>query len=267
MGENGFAVDNLISARVVIATGEIITVSETSYQDLFWALKGAGPNFGVVISATMKSIPATVQDRTSWITTLTFDPAKVEDVAQAIQDLPLKPEQVVYLILTNTGPPNNTPTVMVTGFLRKGTDETGRKAFASIYALGPLTNSSSTLPYTQWNGANDNFCAREDRKPAYSTSINNMQSSKWPEIWDLYTEFQKKAPNSAVLIERYNLTKAASVPTGTTAFQDALRKNVFAQAIVIPWYTDQALDAQAETFAAKVRSLWSFSSSPQANPT
>ncbi|KAF1950213.1 FAD binding domain-containing protein [Byssothecium circinans] len=267
MGENGFAVDNLISARVAIATGEIVTASETSYPDLFWALKGAGPNFGIVISATMKSIPATVQDRTSWIMTLTFAPAKIQEVAQAIQDLPLKPEQVIYLVLTNTGPPNNTPAVMVTGFLRKGTEETGRKAFAPIYALGPLTNSSSVLPYTQWNGANDNFCAREDRKPAYSTSINHMQPSKWPQIWNLYTEFQKKGPNSAVLIERYNLTKAASVATGATALQDALRKDVFAQAIVIPWYTDKALDSQAETFAAKVRSMWSFSSSPQVNPT
>lgn len=269
MGEHGFGVDNVISMRVVTAAGNILTVSSTSNPDLFWALRGAGPNFGVVTSATVKAWPATTQDRTSWLMTLVFAPEQLTQVAQAIQDLPLAPAQNVYLYLTNSGDASNSPAVVVTGFLRKGTEAAGRTAFAPLYALGPLANSSAVTPYTSWNAAGDGFCARNQRKPAYSTTINHMKPETWPEIWDLYTTFQKKpgAQNTAVLIERYNLTQAAAVPAGSTALQEALRREAFAQAIVIPWYDDATYDAEAEAFGAKLRGIWSYSASPTVNPT
>jgi hypothetical protein len=267
MGEVGFGVDNIISLRVVLASGEIVTVSETSNPDLFWAMRGAGPNFGVVTSVTAKSQPATAEDRTAFINNLFFSPDKLVDVAQAMQDLPLTPEQRIYLVLTNSGPPLNEPSILITGLLRKGTEETGRAAFAPIYALGPTSESSLVSTYEEWNVSNDGFCARGDRKPAYSTTINNMQAPKWPEIWELYKGFQAKGPNSAVLIERYNLTKANSAPAGSAAFNEKLRTEAFAQAIVIPWYTDASLDGEADAFAANVRAIWSYTAEPRENPT
>lgn len=38
--------------RLVIANGSIVTASAKENTDLFWALRGAGANFGVVIEAT-----------------------------------------------------------------------------------------------------------------------------------------------------------------------------------------------------------------------
>ncbi|KAL2016663.1 hypothetical protein VTK56DRAFT_3207 [Thermocarpiscus australiensis] len=40
--------DQVISARLVLSSGEIVTVSEDSHPDLFWAIRGAGHNFGLV---------------------------------------------------------------------------------------------------------------------------------------------------------------------------------------------------------------------------
>lgn len=267
MGEHGFAVDNILSLRVVTATGELLTVTRASYPDLFWAMLGAGPNFGIVVSATVNAWPATEEDRTAWILTLSFSPDKIAQVAQTLEDLPLKPWQNAYLYLVNGGPPLNEPQLLITGYMRKSTEEEGRAAFASMYALGPTTNSSAVLPYTQWNAAGDAFCARGDRKPAYSTAISSMQAERWPEIWDLYSEFQQKAPDSAVLIERYNLTKAETFSANSSALQQELRHGVFAQAIVIPWYTNSSLDADALTFGQKLRDIWSFSATPTTNPT
>ena len=48
MGKHGMAVDNLLSAEVVLASGEVVSASEDAYPDLFWALRGGGGNFGVV---------------------------------------------------------------------------------------------------------------------------------------------------------------------------------------------------------------------------
>lgn len=46
IGKHGAACDNLISVDVVTADGESVTASEDQNADLFWAMRGAGGNFG-----------------------------------------------------------------------------------------------------------------------------------------------------------------------------------------------------------------------------
>ncbi|MBM9511882.1 FAD-binding oxidoreductase [Desulfogranum marinum] len=46
----GFSIDNLLSAEVVTASGELLVASKDENTDLFWGLCGGGGNFGVVTS-------------------------------------------------------------------------------------------------------------------------------------------------------------------------------------------------------------------------
>lgn len=55
--QHGWAVDNLVSADIVIANGELITVDESTHGDLFKALRGGAHNFGIVTSLTLKLYP------------------------------------------------------------------------------------------------------------------------------------------------------------------------------------------------------------------
>jgi FAD/FMN-containing dehydrogenase len=50
MGRCGASVDNLISANVITADGELRKARATEHSDLFWALRGGSGNFGVVTS-------------------------------------------------------------------------------------------------------------------------------------------------------------------------------------------------------------------------
>ena len=50
MGKYGMVVDNVVSAEVVTAKGEVLHASKDEHADLFWGLRGGGGNFGVVSS-------------------------------------------------------------------------------------------------------------------------------------------------------------------------------------------------------------------------
>lgn len=53
-GHRGLLMDSLESVRVATAAGNLLIASPSENEDLFWALRGAGSNFGIVTSATYR---------------------------------------------------------------------------------------------------------------------------------------------------------------------------------------------------------------------
>lgn len=47
----------MLSCRLVLADGSIVTASKDSHPDLFWAIRGAGHNFGIAVQATFQVYP------------------------------------------------------------------------------------------------------------------------------------------------------------------------------------------------------------------
>ncbi|CAI6312533.1 unnamed protein product [Periconia digitata] len=254
MGLKGMGVDQIISARLVTADGKIQTVT-ASDPDLFWAIRGAGPNMGIVTSAVVKSTPASAADRSAWTGALIFSPDKLEQIVQAIGNLHLKPEMNIFMYFISSGAPANTPVVLLTPYLYKGDAAAGKVAFASLYAIGPIQDATAVVPYTEWNTGADGFCTRGGRKPSFSAGFQTMEPSAWRQIWDKYVVFQKKpgAENSVVLLEAYSLDKARSIPSSSTSFP---HRGVNFNAVAIPWYYDASYDTEAINFGKAARDLW-----------
>jgi FAD/FMN-containing dehydrogenase len=68
----GLTCDALVSATVVVPSGEMVTTSATEHSDLFWALRGGGADIGIVTSFTFRTFATVDRD----VVTLTF-PAPV----------------------------------------------------------------------------------------------------------------------------------------------------------------------------------------------
>jgi len=73
----GLTCDALVSASVVLPSGDAITATPDDHGDLYWALRGGGGgNFGVVTSFTLRTFPTTDRD----VVTLEFPAGSAEQV-------------------------------------------------------------------------------------------------------------------------------------------------------------------------------------------
>ena len=53
----GLTIDNLLEADMVLADGSAVTVNNDQNEDLFWAIRGGGGNFGIVTSFKFQAHP------------------------------------------------------------------------------------------------------------------------------------------------------------------------------------------------------------------
>ncbi|KAI9368475.1 FAD-binding domain-containing protein [Aspergillus egyptiacus] len=256
-GMAGFGVDNVLVMNVVLADGELHTVTPGD-EDLFWALRGAGPNYGIVTSATLKSYPvATAANVTAWMGTLVFSGDQVEAVVQAVDQLHLTPEMNIFLYYARE---NGTPGLVAAPFYYDHGSEPearGREAFASLLAIGPVQDQTAELPYARWNDRSEAFCTGGGYKPAYSAALGRLEPGTWKRMWDEYVAFTETegTANSVVLMEAYSLERSRSLPDDSSAFPWRSRVNF--QAIAIPWYYDPVLEGQATAWAKRMRAwLW-----------
>ena len=82
--EVGLACDNVKNFEVVLSNGTIVNANAAgAHSDLFWALKGGGPNFGIVTGYDLYTVPDVYQ---VWGEILVFHPDQALDVLDAFAE-------------------------------------------------------------------------------------------------------------------------------------------------------------------------------------
>lgn len=89
-GLHGLTSDAVRSARVALWNGTIADASADTNKDLFWGLRGAGQNFGIVIEAVFETYPATNRGQ-QYSSDMTFSADKLEAIFDVTNQL-LNPE-------------------------------------------------------------------------------------------------------------------------------------------------------------------------------
>jgi FAD/FMN-containing dehydrogenase len=149
----GSAADNLVSADVVTEKGELLTASESQNEDLFWALRGGGGNFGVVTSFEYRLHPVgpVVLGGGAF-----FSWNRVKEVTDFyldyVQNLP--DELTTALYYWNAPPVPFLPEsihgqrVALIAACYAGAAHEGETVIAPIRALKPAVDILAPLPYT-----------------------------------------------------------------------------------------------------------------------
>ena len=159
----GMTCDNLVSADVVTADGQLRVASERENSDLFWALRGGGGNFGVVTSFEFKCHPV------GPIVFMGAPMYAMEDAGAVLRGwrdfMATAPEEVSSNVLFWSLPPapvfpeplHGRP-ILIIAAMYAGDAEQGARVLQPLRELAaPLIDISSPMPYVVAQSAFDPF--------------------------------------------------------------------------------------------------------------
>jgi FAD/FMN-containing dehydrogenase len=160
----GFTIDNLRSVDLVAADGRRLHASEDENADLFWGMRGAGPNFGVVTSFELRLNPQEKTVTHGWIA---FPIERSREVAGLVREfLSRAPDEAFVSI--NFGiasdPPfqpelAGTPVVMVAVTHSGSLEDAERDLRPLREGMDPLMDTFAPRPYLAVQGMNDEAMA------------------------------------------------------------------------------------------------------------
>ncbi|RSL54832.1 hypothetical protein CEP54_009713 [Fusarium duplospermum] len=254
-GHHGIIADQWVSLRVVLADGSIKTINQNS--DLWWAMKGAGHNFAIVTSATVKVYDIEHED---WaIETLVYSGDQVAEVYQAANDhlLRKQPEGVInwsYWLNNPAADPNNP--IILFWIIQEGVKTVDAAISKPFHDIGPLAITPDSGDYrdlAKWTGIS------LDAPPCQKDGLVNPRFPLYLQSYDI--KAMKKAwkhfasnvgsgspfANSLFMFEGYSTQGLRAVDSKSAAF--AFRD---ANLLTAPLITYKPAGADLDKKAAKL---------------
>jgi len=157
----GMTVDNLESAEVVTAAGELIYASATEHPDLFWALRGGSGNFGVVTRFEFR-LHSVGPDLLSGL--IVYPASQTKSVLRRYCDfLETAPDDLTVWVVLRKAPPLpflppavHGQGIVVLAFLYAGDPKRGETLIEPLRRFGtPVGEGVGVQPYVAWQQAFD----------------------------------------------------------------------------------------------------------------
>jgi FAD/FMN-containing dehydrogenase len=243
MGKHGLSVDNLISADVVLASGDVLTASETENPDLYWALRGGSGNFGVVTSFEFRVHPVgpmVTGGLAAWPLSM------ARECLDFYADFTSKASEEMGSFMGFTGAPDGSGNLICVFIgCHSGTPEAAAAELKPVKEFGPpILDLLGPIPYTAMQSMLDNPA----RAQVYWKSTFLKEFT--PETRDVIAQSARNLPTplSTLLLEHFH-GAMSRVPVDATAFSD--RGAAFNVAI-IGTTLDPAENDKCRTWARQV---------------
>jgi len=220
----GLASDNVVSAQVVCADGEVRTASADTNPDLYWAIRGGGGNFGIVTSFTFRLHPLNPIVAFAGVF---YDVADAGQVWRGYRDWAAgTPDEVSSFCGCTTLPASphippeihDTPFVAV-GAVFAGDPDEGMRLFQPIRELAtPLTDISGPLPFTAIQAAFDPFFVRGTLRSYWkSTYVSDLTD----DVLDIVVRRAPERPSPRVFLITFQMGGAINdVDPAATAYSE-----------------------------------------------
>jgi FAD/FMN-containing dehydrogenase len=151
MRKFGLTLDNLLSVELVTADGRLVRASDDENPDLFWGMRGAGPNFGIVTSFEFRLHPL---DHPITFGTVEHPIDRAPELAALWRELAENGPDELFLSF-GLAKAEEGAVAYVTA-LHSGTPDRAERDLAALRALGPpTTDSIGVRAYLETQHLND----------------------------------------------------------------------------------------------------------------
>jgi len=193
----GMTVDNLESAEVVTAAGEVVRASAKEHPDLFWALRGGGGNFGVVTRFEFRLHPVGPGVLSGLIV---YPIAEAKSVLQQYREFLAKaPDELSVWTVLRQAPPlpflseevHGKP-IIALALLYAGDPKQGEPLIEPLRKFGtPLGEHVGVQPYVNWQQAFDPLLTPGARNYWKSHNFSTLKDG----LFDAVIEYINKLPS------------------------------------------------------------------------
>jgi FAD/FMN-containing dehydrogenase len=244
MARHGLTCDNLLSMDIMTADGRLLTARETQHEDLFWAVRGGGGNFGVVTSFEYRLHPMEPMILGGMVL---YPMEQAGAALRFYRDYSRNaPDDLTAFAGLLTLPDGVNVFAIIVGWF--GAADEGARHLEPLRKFGaPLADLTGELPYSRLQTLFDDAAPFGIRR--------HWKSGYFPELSDELIEVtlkhasNKTSPYSAILFFHIH-GAAARVAPDATAF--GARRNQWDFDIITQWL-DSGEDAQHLAWA---RGFW-----------
>ncbi|OQK20994.1 FAD linked oxidase domain protein [Vibrio parahaemolyticus] len=193
----GMTIDNLVSANVVTADGRQLLASETENEDLFWALRGGGGNFGIVTQFEFQLHPVG-PEVLSGLIVFPFEQAK-SVITQFAKFTESAPEELSVWMVSRKAPPLpflpesvHGKEVIVLAICYAGDPSEGEKLIEPLRDFGDAHGEHvGVQPFAAWQQAFDPLLTPGARNYWKSHNFNSLSEG----VIDAAIEYAGKLPS------------------------------------------------------------------------
>ncbi|GIZ46264.1 hypothetical protein CKM354_000939600 [Cercospora kikuchii] len=256
-GEHGLAIDNLVSAEIVLANGKLVRASECHNSDLFWALRGAGHNFGIITEFTLRAHA----QGDIFMGALVFPPVpqvvsklvKLVNDLYTVTDTPAGPSSKsagkTMGLLGITHQHGRTGILLVVTY--NGTEKEAREIYKPFFDLGPVFENTRMAPYPEVNSQIPAAHGiRSSMKGAAFTLP--IRDTFFLDIVRRYQEFMQRCPEASGSLVGWELmdpTKLCASDNGSFA-----TRGFHLNSVIMPMWKSASLDDTCRNWARQIGS-------------
>ncbi|KAJ4355674.1 uncharacterized protein N0V89_003694 [Didymosphaeria variabile] len=243
----GFSADNLLSANIVLANGTTALASSATNPDLFWAIRGAGHNFGIVTSFTLLTHPV---PSTYSLYTLVYTKGKIEALFSLVNNIDTPPEtrdSKFFLNAVLSRPAADTDPVFTYSLAYEGTPEELHIRAKSFLALSPLTTTlTMDITYDKLYQAlgfgKDAFACRKNiNQDMAGVALKRWNIEGLEKAYRIFSDLtaDPRFFNSFMLMENYGIVAVTGVDPDSTALPREERERPILTSAIVHYEGDE----------------------------
>ena len=218
----GYACENIISARIVVASGDIVIASPSHNTDLLWAIRGAGQFFGIVTELVLRTYSPSLMgpNGVRQLGMIFYPPERASEVCQVLKSVVSDndhPSAGHFMVMKK---PSKGRLLMVAPQYF-GTGPELQATFKPLIDLDPVHHEYQPSTFEKHSDHLSWMCHKRDFKRFSQTGLTSINPENFGKLVDLHQELIETVPGterSVFTIEWHTKTPKNGARETETAF-------------------------------------------------